>query len=167
MEITSIQPFLHYFDRLRERTLNVFGYVPPEKVEWRPAPERFSFGDQLRHLANIERHMYAENALGRPSRYPGHGKKFASGYEEILAYAERLHDESMEIFSQLSDEDLQQKTETPAGTPITIWKWLRAMAEHEVHHRGQLFLMLRQIDVGPPALFGLTSEEVKARSTDL
>lgn len=167
MEITTIGPFLHYFDRLRERTLNVFEYVPPEKVEWRPDTGRFSFGDQLRHLANIERYMYAENAFGRPSRYPGHGKEFADGYDEILSYAKQLHEESMEMFSQLSDEDLQQKTETPAGTPITVWKWLRAMTEHEVHHRGQLFLMLRKIDIQPPRLFGLTSEEVRARSEEL
>lgn len=43
-------------------------------------------------------------------------------------------------------------------------KWLRAMIEHEAHHRGQLYLMLRLIGVSPPPLFGLTSEQVRARS---
>lgn len=166
MEITTIHPFLKYFDRIRERTLNVFEYVPPEKVEWRPAPGRFSFGDTLRHLVALERYMYAENALGRPSQYPGHSEELASGYDEIKAYADRLHSETVELLSELSDEDLQQKTETPAGTPITIWKWLRTMTEHEAHHRGQLFLMLREIDVQAPPLYGLTSEEVRDRSAD-
>lgn len=166
MEIITINPFLHYFNRLRERTINIFDYVPPEKIEWRPAPGRFSFGDQLRHLVALERYMYAENALGRPSRYPGHEENLASGYDGVLSYAERLHKEAMEILSNLSDKDLQQKTETPAGTPITVWKWLRTMAEHEAHHRGQLFIMLRQIDIQAPPLFGLTSEEVQARSID-
>ena len=39
-------------------------------------------------------------------------------------------------------------------------EWLRAMLEHESHHRGQLYLMLTMIGVETPPLFGLTSEEV-------
>ena len=51
-----------------------------------------------------------------------------------------------------------------AGTPITTWKWLRAMFEHEAHHRGQIYLMLALRGVPTPPLYGLTSEEVRARS---
>ena len=47
---------------------------------------------------------------------------------------------------------------------ITTWKWLRAMCEHEAHHRGQIYLMLGMLEVPTPPLFGLTSEEVRARS---
>lgn len=166
MVITTIDPFLHYFDRLRGRTLRVFECAPPEDIEWRPGPDCFSFGDLLRHLAALERYMYAENAMGRPSRYPGHRETLAAGYEGVRSYAERLHQETMDLLSTLSDEDLQQKTKTPAGTPITVWKWLRTMAEHEAHHRGQIYLMLREMDVDTPPLFGLTSEEVRERSVD-
>jgi uncharacterized damage-inducible protein DinB len=70
----------------------------------------------------------------------------------------------MEIFSKLSDEDLLKKCETPNGTPITVWKWLRAMAEHEIHHRGQIYLYLAMLDVATPPLYGLTSEEVFEKS---
>jgi uncharacterized damage-inducible protein DinB len=38
------------------------------------------------------------------------------------------------------------------------------MVEHEVHHRGQLYLYLGMLGVPTPPLYGLTSEEVKARS---
>ena len=47
-----------------------------------------------------------------------------------------------------------------AGVPITKWKWLRAMVEHEIHHRGQLYLYLGLLGVTTPPLYGLTSEEV-------
>lgn len=43
--------------------------------------------------------------------------------------------------------------------------WLRAMAEHEAHHRGQIYLMLNMLEVPTPPLYGLTSEAVRARST--
>jgi uncharacterized damage-inducible protein DinB len=38
------------------------------------------------------------------------------------------------------------------------------MVEHEAHHRGQLYLMLGILGVGTQPLYGLTSEEVRARS---
>ncbi|MGH7679089.1 MAG: DinB family protein [Gemmatimonadaceae bacterium] len=68
------------------------------------------------------------------------------------------------IFSALTDEQLNGRCTTPACTPITTWKWLRAMFEHEAHHRGQIYLMLGIRGVQTPPIFGLTSEEVAARS---
>ncbi len=38
------------------------------------------------------------------------------------------------------------------------------MIEHEIHHRGQIYLYLAMLDVPTPPLYGLTEEEVKARS---
>ena len=52
------------------------------------------------------------------------------------------HAESLAIFLALTADDMQAKTTTPMGTSTTLWKWLRAMLEHEMHHRGQLYLML-------------------------
>ena len=67
-------------------------------------------------------------------------------------------------FRGLDDESLARKVEMPAGTPITLWKWLRATTEHEAHHRGQLYLMLAMQGVKTPPIYGLTSEEVQAKS---
>ncbi len=77
---------------------------------------------------------------------------------------DRLDKESTEIFSRLTDEDLTKKCMTPAGTSITTWKWLRAMVEHESHHRGQIYMMLSMLGVSSPPLYGLTEEEVRAKS---
>ena len=153
-----------YFDTIRARTRRVAVLVPPDQLEWRPRDGAFSFGDLIRHLAAIERFMFAENAQRNPSRYPGHGRDLADGFDDVIAYLDRMHVESMAIFNALTPEDLESKCTTPAGTPITVWKWLRAMIEHEVHHRAQIYLMLSMIGVATPPLFGLTSEEVRAKS---
>ena len=108
--------------------------------------------------------MYGETVQGKPSAYAGCGKDLADGYDEVIAFMERMNAESIQIFEQLSDEDLTSKCVTPAGTRITVWKWLRAMVEHEVHHRGQIYTMLSMIGVEAPPLYGLTSEEVQVRS---
>jgi hypothetical protein len=36
-----------------------------------------------------------------------------------------------------------------------------------VHHRGQIYLMLGMLDVPTPPLYGLTEQEVRARSLPL
>jgi uncharacterized damage-inducible protein DinB len=164
MEINSIGPFLDYYEKIRRRTLNVIRRIPPDKMDWTYHPGKFTFADLIRHLASIERYMYAENAQRKPSRYPGHGKELADGYENVLAYLDRAHRESMEIFSRLSDEDLRRKCMTPGEAEIAVWKWLRAMVEHEIHHRGQIFLYLSMIETTAAPIFGLTSEEVYERA---
>jgi uncharacterized damage-inducible protein DinB len=164
MEISGIEPFLDYFERVRERTRRVIACIPPERLEWTHKPGAFTFGDLIRHLGAIERHMFAENSQCRPSRYPGHGRELAAGYEAVLAYLDEMHRQSMDIFRELTPEDLQRRCETPGGARLAVWKWLRSMVEHEIHHRGQIYVMLGILGIPSPPLYGLTSEEVHARS---
>jgi uncharacterized damage-inducible protein DinB len=164
MEIWSTQQFLDYWENVRARTRRVVTCIPAGQLEWAPRAGAFTLGDLVRHLATIERFMYAETVSGRPSRYRACGRELADGYDAVMELFDRLHLEAKEIISALSDADLQRKCHTPAGNPITTWKWLRAMVEHEVHHRGQIYLLLNMLEVPTPPLFGLTSEEVQARS---
>jgi uncharacterized damage-inducible protein DinB len=164
MEIQSVQQFLEYWSSLRRRTRRVVECIPPERIEWTCRAGAFTLGDLVRHLATIERYMYAETVAGHPSRYQGCGRDLADGYDAVLAYFDRLDVEAKAIIGALSDADLERKCQTPAGTAITTWKWLRAMCEHEAHHRGQIYLMLNLLEVPTPPLYGLTSEEVRERS---
>lgn len=167
MIITDIPGFLAYYDSARQRTRRVIGCIPPDRIEWRHAEGKFSFGDLVRHLAALEHFMWAENVLGRPSCYPGHGPELAEGHAAVLALFDRLGGESRAVFASLADADLQRRCETPAGASLPVWKWLRAMLEHEAHHRGQLHLMLGMIGASAPPLFGLTSEELRRRARPL
>jgi uncharacterized damage-inducible protein DinB len=157
---------IDYFEKVRERTMRVIAVVPPERVDWTWKPGKFTIGDLMRHLASIERWMFAENALQHPSSYPGHGPDLAETYEEILQYMERMHEGSMAIFRSLTPENFEAKCVTPGGAELRVGKWLRLMIEHEAHHRGQLYLYLAMLDVPTPPLYGLTEEEVKARSAN-
>jgi uncharacterized damage-inducible protein DinB len=160
----ELNEFLEYFDRVRARTRRVADCIPQDHVEWRPSTGTFSLGDLVRHIAVTERYMWAETVFNRPSRYVSHGPELATGRTGVLDFLDRLHEESMVLFRTLTPAALAGKCTTPEGTPITTWKWLRAMAEHEVHHRGQIYLLLNLLSVPTPPLYGLTSEQVRARS---
>ncbi len=77
MEPNRVAPLLDYWEKVRGRTRRVVDRIPEEHLEWSWKPGRFTLGDYVRHLAGVERWMYAENAMRRPSRYPGHAAELA------------------------------------------------------------------------------------------
>jgi uncharacterized damage-inducible protein DinB len=162
VEIRDLGIFLDYFGKIHERTMRVVRCIPPDKVDWSYRPGRFTLGDLARHIAAINRYMYGETLQGKPSHYAGCGRELAPAYDDIISFMEARHNESAEIISHLTN--LNDKCTTPDGTSITIWKWLRAMVEHEIHHRGQIYIYLAILEVPTPPLYGLTSEQVAARS---
>jgi len=164
MEIHNIESFLSYFHGVRARTMRVVEAVPAEKLEWRHSDGVFSPGDLARHIAATERYTFAENVLARPSRYQGCGPDLADGRDHIIAFMERMHHETIAILEALEPADLERRIASPQGAPITAWKLLRAMIEHEVHHRGEMYVYLAFLGVPRPPLFGLTSEELVERS---
>lgn len=165
MEITSIDSFLDYLGTIRERTLRAVRAVPAEKLEWRHSEGVFSPGDLARHIAAVERYTFTENVLGHPSRYPGCGTDLAEGKDAVLAFMDRMHTETVELLRGVRSEDLQGKGVGPQGSPITAWKLLRAMVEHEVHHRGEIYVYLALMGVPRPPLYGLTEPELRALSS--
>ena len=167
MEIQSSESILKYYGSVRARTLAVAAVIPEDRLEESPGEGRFSAADLVRHIAASERWMWGENVQGRPSRYPGHGRELAEGKAAVLDYLDRMQDEAAEIIASLTSERLEEKCRTVGGVDMRIWKWLRLMIEHEIHHRGQLYQVLGEMAVPAPSLYGLTEPEVRARSEPL
>ena len=164
MEIRDPAEFLKYFNKVHERTMNVVRSIPPDKIDWQFRKDKFSVGDLVRHIAASNRYIFVEVAQGKRSTYAGCGKELGATYDEVLQLTERLHGENVAILSRFTPEDFGRKCTTPDGANITTWKWLRSMIEHEVHHRGQIYIYLSLLEVATPPLYGLTSEQVRARS---
>jgi uncharacterized damage-inducible protein DinB len=164
VDSTEIDIFLSYFESVRRRTRAVAACIPEGRLEWSAVDGRFTPGDLVRHIAATERWMWAENARCLPSLYPGHGVELAEGKDAVIEYMDSMHQESMDIFRGLTPAQLDARCETVGGIEMRVWKWLRLMVEHEIHHRGQLYEVLAQMGVETPPLYGLTEPEVMARS---
>ena len=108
MEVSTIQSFLDYFSKIHERTMRVVASIPPDKIEWRAAADKFTLGDLARHIAATERNVFAECACGGRNRYAGCGRELAEGRDEVVRFMERMHSQSMKMLTQLSDDQLQQ-----------------------------------------------------------
>jgi uncharacterized damage-inducible protein DinB len=164
MEIRDIGEFLNYFNKVHQRTMKAARAVPPDMVDWQFREGKFTIGDLLRHIATANRFIFVEVARGNPSAYGGCGRELAESYDEIIQFMEQLHQEDVEILSGFGELELNRRCMTPEGSSITGWKWLRAMIEHEAHHRGQIYTYLALMEVASPPLYGMTSEQVRERS---
>jgi uncharacterized damage-inducible protein DinB len=158
------EEFFHYLEQVHERTMRLVRCIPPDKIEWTCREGEFTLGDLARHIASTERDVFAECACGRPSRYKGCGRDLADGLENVIAFIERMHAEALQIFQGMSDEELAKKGTSPHGRPITAWKMLRTMAEHEAHHRGQMYVYLGILGVNTPSIYGLNERQLAAIS---
>ena len=140
MEIRDLSTFLDYLTSVHKRTRRVIECIPEKDVEWSPAPGKFSFGDIVRHLAGIERWMYAETVQGRPSQYRNHGRELADGLGNVIAYYDKLHDDSKAIGflldvldgSYVRIEDLKDEIEEAyTALDYPVFESSRIIAKHD------------------------------------
>ena len=71
MEVIRVGPFVEYLDRVHQRTRRIVDVVREEDLEWQAGPGRLTPGELIRHLAGIERYMYARERTRPTSALPG------------------------------------------------------------------------------------------------
>ena len=133
-------------------------------MDWTYKSGKFTIADVVRHIAAIERNVFAEIVVGNPACYKGCSKELADGYENVITYFNGMHKQSMKIFSNLNNQDLNRKIISLNGTETKIDNFLRALIVHEIHHRGALCIYLNLLDIKTPPIFGLTEEQVIQKS---
>ncbi len=158
---TKVSSFLKQYQSIRNRTMRLIAVIKPQHLDFAYKAGKFTIADQIRHIAAIERYLFAEIIAGRKNTYQGCGKELADGHENILKFLNQTHSESLQIFNTLNDSDLQEKCFTPTGMAIKKGKWLELLAEHEIHHRAEIYLYLNLLDVKTPQIYGLSAEEVE------
>ena len=160
MKFSTMQSFLTYYQMQRQTTLTFIDIIPPDKVDWAYKPGKFTIGDMIRHIAAIERQVFAEMALGGPSLYKGCGRELAGSYPEIIAFLNRMHEESLAIFKRIPDTALAQEITTLTGKRLILSDFLTLLIIHEVHHRAALCIYLNLLDVDTPPIIGLKEEQI-------
>lgn len=158
--IHDVQEFVRFLDGLRVRTMNYVAVVPDSILEWGPAENKFTTGDLLRHLASSQ--LMFLNVLEQGKWiYPGHERSKGENITDITCYLESCHTELREGLLQLGNNLLEKKIPTLHGHEVSSWRILMALAEHEMHHRGQLSTYLQMNGIEPPQIFGLRIEQVE------
>lgn len=156
---TSLLP---EFDQEMATTRKLLERVPTEKGEWRPHPKSFPLG----HLAQLLAGMpgWITNILEETSLDLAAAKPYT--YEPtatLLEQFDRNVREARAALETTSDADFAMSWSLKHGAR-TFMSLPRAVVtrqtiNHLVHHRGQLSVYLRLIDVKVPSIYGPTADE--------
>jgi uncharacterized damage-inducible protein DinB len=160
MENKAIDSFLSSYERTREITKRVIAVIPSDKLDWSYMPGKFTIADLIRHIAAIERNVFARVLSGNLPTYKGCGKDLAEGFDDIMVYFNEAHEQTIEIIKSLSDQDLTKKIKSLDGKEVELGNFLRALATHEIHHRAALCIYLNLLGVGTPPILGFSEEQV-------
>jgi uncharacterized damage-inducible protein DinB len=146
-------------------TRRVLERVPGDKLEWRPHPKSMSIGQLAMHVASIPGNL---SGLVQADEFDASQANFTppspSSVEEILT----AHDGSLRAAQDyLGGVDEQTARESwrltfkgkevftaPRGGVIRS-----LMLNHWYHHRGQLSVYLRLLDVPVPVIYGRSADE--------
>ena len=150
------------FDQEMAATRRVLERVPSDKGEWRPHPKSFP----LAHLAQLIAGMpgWFTMTIAQPELDLAKGSGYSvESTETLLAIFDRNVQEAHAAIATATDGVLAEPWSLKrSGTVLfTLPRAavLRQHVSHLVHHRAQLGVYLRLLDVPVPSLYGPTADE--------
>jgi uncharacterized damage-inducible protein DinB len=152
-------------DRESKSTERILAAVPADKLAWSPHAKSMSLGQLAWHIASLPKMAIGglrtgerDIANARPDPQPDNPGDIASAFRQNVS----------DLKTALSGiEDATLMTEKfafkNAGEVVTAMPkaaFLRTvLLNHSYHHRGQLTVYLRLLDVPVPAMYGRSADE--------
>jgi uncharacterized damage-inducible protein DinB len=152
-------------DQEMAKTRQVLERVPEDRPDYRPHAKSMTLGRLARHLAEIP--VWGVRALTLESfDIAGRPREAAvmTSRKELLGTFDANVGAMREVLAEASDEALGEKwTLTHGGKPVFTLPRVavvRTMVmSHVIHHRAQLGVYLRLLDVPIPGMYGPSADE--------
>ncbi len=153
------------FDHEMAVTRRLMTCVPAASLAWKPHDRSFSLGELATHLATLPR--WGARILAEPSYDLGAAKGIGAGLPsvtDVLAAFDRNVGDVRRCLVDRSTAELGETWALTRGheTLMTVPKgaaFRRFLLHHVIHHRGQLTVYLRLLDVPLPPIYGPTADE--------
>lgn len=160
--MTIAKTLLPEFDQEMASTRRLLERVPTDKGKWKPHPKSFPLG----HLAQLVAMMpgWITNAVLETELNLG----AYSGYtyektEDLLKVFDKNVKEARKAIASSKDADYTVPWSLKHGDRVIFTQprgaIVRQTISHLVHHRGQLTVYLRLVDVPIPSIYGPTADE--------
>ena len=160
--MTVSELLLPEFDQEMATTRKVLARVPNDQGTWKPHPKSFS----LAHLAQLVATMprWITSTVQTPeidlAAQPGYSVETT---ETLLGIFDKLVPEAHGAIAAAKDADYQVSWSLKHGAHVLLTMprgvAVRQHINHHVHHRAQLGMYLRLLDIAVPSMYGPTADE--------
>jgi uncharacterized damage-inducible protein DinB len=153
---TSIENFKAAWNNESAATLRVMNALTDASLHQEIAPDLRNLGRLAWHLVITIHEMLSKTGLEFAS--PGNDHQVPSSASAIAEAYQRTSQAMLEaINTQWSNDNLMQSTNM-YGEDWLNGLTLHVLIQHEVHHRGQMTVLMRQAGLQLPDIYGPTRE---------
>lgn len=160
----TIELMLNEFKEETATTRRMLQRVPADKLAWRPHPKSMSLGELALHLARIPGGISKAVQQDGMEVNPVPKAVVPASVEEIHAAFEESISAAQSTLAGLTDDAAKASWRLSAAGREIFSKprlgVLRTMLlNHWYHHRGQLSVYLRLLEVPVPVIYGRSADE--------
>jgi uncharacterized damage-inducible protein DinB len=138
-----VESFLGRWQRVRQGLLTTIAKFDDGELEFRPVAHGYSARETMLHIAHEEAIEAGYGIMGSFDELPPpYDAARFTGRAAIVAVLTEVHERTLDYLRGLSDAELLAETVTPWGAAARRIDLLGHVLEHEIHHRGELSLML-------------------------
>lgn len=166
-EIAPAHALLHALDREIVLTRRVLERLPGDQFDWQPHPKSSTLGKLASHIADMPGNIhdtFRTESYDLSTAAPSDYAQPATTGAEVMARFEANAIAARAALTAADEQALAHVWGMSYGDQV-IFRQPRAqivrelLLDHLIHHRGQLMVYLRLLDVPVPGLYGPTADE--------
>ncbi len=152
------------FDEERPGTRRMLERVPEASFAWKPHEKSMSLGRLASHVADIPNRCTTIVSTDTYVREPGTPPFLATSTNELLERFDASSASARDSLAGLREDQLSTIWTLRFGdrTMATLPRALalrRVFMDHLIHHRAQLSVYLRLLDIAVPGMYGASADD--------
>jgi len=150
-------------DQEAQTTKRVLDRIPEDKLSWKPHPRAFSLGQLALHIASVPASVTAA-AVPDTMEAPNFSQPEPKSRQEVLDTFSKSLESARAALKKMDDARLNSTWSLTKNGKVLMSvpriAFLRSiLMNHNYHHRGQLSVYLRMLDVPVPSIYGPSADE--------
>ncbi len=158
-----VDSILMEIDQEAQTTKRVLDRIPEDKLAWKPHPKAFSLGQLALHIASVPGSVAAA-AVPDSMEAPNFSQPEAKSRKEVLDTFSKSLESAKDALKKMDDARLMSVWSLTKNGKVLMSVprigFIRSiLMNHNYHHRGQLSVYLRMLDVPVPSIYGPSADE--------
>ena len=161
---SKVDELLKELEEEAATTRRVLERVPQEKLAWRPHPKARTLGELALHVATVPGAVAEFISAPSPAQVPEFIDHSPQSAAELIPALEETMAKAQKALGGMDDSSLMETWRMMNGDREIFARprllLLRSiMLNHWYHHRGQLTVYLKQLEVPIPSIYGPSADE--------